>query len=137
MFSNYLEYEFVKGGRSPETGFDCYGLVRHVLIQELGVALPNYGVELSNRLEAEKAQSEVIEIMEGSEFPDGWTEVKGSIKKFDVLWLRSIYPVHYGIAISSKDFLHIEAGKNSVIESIHESRWSNKLLGVYRHDKML
>ena len=78
-------------GRTPEEGFDCYGLVRWVLKENGFVELP---VDRMKFLAA-RHYAEIID------YP---TEVN----RFDVLFCAMEAPVvdHLGIAISPADFIH-------------------------------
>lgn len=139
-FNQYVGLPFMDAGRGGEGsrfGFDCYGLVRHILMQEKNILMPKYSLKVYDRSTAKTLAQDLKELMAGTgDFPSGWTTVEGSIQAFDVLWLKTLYPVHYGLAVSDKKFIHVELGKDSVIEPVYGDRWSNKLLGVYRHDSL-
>lgn len=132
-FNPFIGLPFETGGRSLDKGFDCYGLVRHILEENRSIYLPSYDIQIEDFRKAKKVKDEIAEIMAGNNFPDEWRGVK-DIQKYDIVWLRSVYPVHYALAVSSKTFIHIEKGKNSVYEDF--SDWKNKILGIYRHDSM-
>ncbi|RXM15729.1 peptidoglycan endopeptidase, partial [Citrobacter sp. AAK_AS5] len=43
----FVGANYRRGGESPETGFDCSGLVRHVFRESLGLVLPRTSRDMS------------------------------------------------------------------------------------------
>lgn len=78
------------GGGSPDEGFDCYGLVRWVVRNGLGIILPENTI----------GWRRYGEIIEGC---------PGKIERYDLLFFCPIIPdvvTHVGIANDHKDFTH-------------------------------
>lgn len=135
-FNKYVGIPFEIGGRDLTAGLDCYGLVRSVLMQEKGVVLPKLEIFQYDKSTDKNLGSRLKAFMDSYDFPHELKQVVDTIQPFDILWLRSLHPIHYGIVISENKMLHVELGKDSVIESFCEGRWKNKVLGAYRHDSL-
>ena len=78
------------GGASPEEGFDCYGLVRFVVREGLGISLP----------ESTIGWRKYGEIIEGR---------PKDVRRYDLLFFCLLVPdvvTHVGIANDHKDFTH-------------------------------
>lgn len=134
-WNSYVGIPFVVGGRDIHgTGCDCYGLVRGIFSKELGVVLPRLDIFQWDMASSDNLGNRLKEFAESYTFPTCLRETSQPIQEFDILWLRSIYPIHYGLAISATEMIHVELGKDSVIEQVTEGRWKNKVLGVYRHE---
>jgi cell wall-associated NlpC family hydrolase len=101
--SRYVGLPFKDGGRDFK-GVDCWGLVRLVLAQEHGIALPSYG-----EIGADEIARVAEKIAEESAL-DPWRQVdKADARAFDVVvMLRRKQPVHIGILTTPNTVLHIE-----------------------------
>lgn len=107
-------------------GFDCWGLVRLVYLQERGIELPDYG---DRYVAARDATSVQIAIRDG--LIEGWREVEAP-----QAWALSIFkvagqPWHIGLAISPHRFLHMPAKKWSCVERFSSPEWANRIEGFY------
>jgi cell wall-associated NlpC family hydrolase len=84
---------YTDNGLTPESGFDCYGLVRWVLMQGLGKDLP------AKPPPAFRWREHVLIYQPRPPL----------ILTYDILMFAELLPGivnHIGIAISSKDFIH-------------------------------
>lgn len=134
-WNSYVGIPFVVGGRDlAGAGCDCYGLVRGIFSKELGVVLPRLDIFQWDLASSDDLGNRLKEFTESYTFPPCLRETSQPIQEFDILWLRSIYPIHYGLAISATEMIHVELGKDSVTEPFDSGRWKNKVLGVYRHE---
>jgi cell wall-associated NlpC family hydrolase len=108
-FAKYIGIPFLELGRT-RAGADCWGLVRMVYQNELGILLPEWSAHSSSFDNAVVA----TEIKEAHEY---FTRVEQP-EPFAVAWFssKSVY-AHVGIAVDSQRMLHCTAGKDSCIES--------------------
>ena len=125
---HYIGLPFKDHGRDT-SGLDCWGLVRLVLAEQFGVALPSYIREYERTTQVEK----ISDLIKRESFK--WRLIKqGDEICGDVIVLRVRgQPMHVGMVIGDKQMLHIEHGINSVIEKYSGNRWANRISGVYRY----
>lgn len=126
----YIGIAFKDHGRD-RSGIDCWGLVRLVMAEQFGIALPSFIGEYKNTCES-TAIAELVE----RESPK-WTAVlTDDVQPGDVVILRLRgAPCHVGIALGDDRMLHVEAGIDSTIENYKNLRWKNRLHGFYRYRK--
>jgi len=129
---HYIGLPFYDHGRDA-LGLDCWGLVRLVMAEQFGIALPLYSGEYQRTTQVEKI-SNLIE-RESSK----WKLIKsGDEECGDVIVLRMRgKPMHVGIVLGDKRMLHIEVGINSIIEKYSGSRWDKRISGFYRYKNPL
>jgi cell wall-associated NlpC family hydrolase len=104
------------GGRSPETGFDCSGLIAHIFERAWGVALPA-GTE---------ALSKVGQAVKRKDLEPG-----------DLVFYntRNRPYSHVGIYLGDGRFLHApRAGARVRVESLDTSYWRARFNGARRLD---
>lgn len=102
------------GGDSPEGGFDCSGLVRHVFRDAAGFTLPRRSQEMSSRGD-EVARAELL---------------PGDLVFFNTL--RSAFS-HVGIYVGDNRFVHAPTSGGVVrVESIEVDYWSRRFDGARR-----
>lgn len=132
-YNKYVGLPYKEGGRDFEGGFDCWGLVRQVILDQTGKELPRLdGVTYNpngDKRELLKAISEY------TQEPFGWKRLTNDEKPciYNVIWLRNGGPIHFGVMIDDKRFLHIEDGCDSVIEKLDSPRWNRKIRGFFKH----
>ena len=127
---HYIGLPFSEHGRC-RAGLDCWGLVRLVFSEQLGVALPSFAGEY--RRTSDAAQ---IGALVARETP-AWAEVApGAEILGDVIVLRMKgAPMHVGIVLGDGRMLHVEQGIDSAIENYRGPRWQERLHGFYRYRK--
>ena len=84
---------YTDGGRTPEEGFDCYGVVRYALMQGLGLDLPEQPPPAS----------------QWAKYVKIYRQPPAEFLTYDVLMFAEILPGiinHIGIMISPTDFIH-------------------------------
>ncbi|WP_343227526.1 C40 family peptidase [Rhodanobacter sp. 7MK24] len=119
---NLRNVRYVRGGKSPSTGFDCSGFVRYVFAHAIGVQLP--------------ANS-------ASQFLDGLKVNRADMKPGDLVFFhtggrRHGGISHVGIYISNGQFIHAPTyGKRVQISSLDEAYWAKRFVGAKRPDGML
>lgn len=119
-----------KGHGRDRSGLDCWGLVRLVLGEQYGFALPSLAAEYKSTGEARRIAS-LVE----SQLPF-WREIEaGKEKTGDVIVLRlKGQPMHVGLVVGDGAMLHIEQGINSAIERYAAPRWQDRIFGFYRYE---
>jgi cell wall-associated NlpC family hydrolase len=124
----YIGLPFRDHGRD-RSGLDCWGLVRLVMGEQFGIALPSLSGEYEHTL-ALDAISGVIE----RQIP-AWDAVPaGEERCGDVIILRLHgQPLHVGIVLGDAHMLHVEARIDSAIERYDQTRWKDRIYGFYRH----
>lgn len=124
----YVGLPFESRGRGPEA-YDCWGLVRLVLAEQFGVAVPSYtdaygdahaGGQVAPLIAAHRAE---------------WTAVPAGAERLgDGVLLRTKgWPMHVGVMVAAGTMLHIEAGIDSVLERLDAPIWRHRVIGIYRH----
>jgi cell wall-associated NlpC family hydrolase len=107
-----INYKF--GGNTPETGFDCSGLVRYVFKEAFGLSLPRRAEEIS-----QKGQRISVEQL-----------VPGDLVFFNTL--KRTFS-HVGIYIGNNQFVHAPSSGNVVrVENIDKSYWQQRFDGARR-----
>lgn len=102
------------GGKSPETGFDCSGLVLYSAQQSLGLKLPPRSYDIA---------------LFGSEVPRTDLQV-GDLVFFNTLGRRNS---HVGVYLGDDQFVHSPAAGGVVrIENMNMAYWSKRYNGARR-----
>ena len=123
MFDDLLFVKYVKGGRNPQIGLDCYGLVKEVY-HRIGIELPEY---------------DSPESCEGID--DFVREKKGTFEKLDniqayalVLFvIKPPYETHIGTVLADrKTFIHVLKKTGCCIERLNNPFWVKRIGGFYQ-----
>jgi len=102
------------GGKSPETGFDCSGLVLYSAQQSLGLKLPPRSYDIA---------------LFGSEVPRNDLQV-GDLVFFNTLGRRNS---HVGVYLGDDQFVHSPAAGGVVrIENMNLAYWTKRYNGARR-----
>lgn len=131
--AGYLGLPFASLGRD-RGGLDCYGLVRHVLAEERGIALPSYTEAYASVGE----RAEIAAALSGAAAQGPWRPVApGQEQPFDVA-LFSVFgqPLHVGIVVQPGLMLHVSDGHDSRIEDYRGQTWASRLIAIYRHEAL-
>lgn len=110
----YLGIRYKYGGNSPDTGFDCSGLVRYVVNQAVGLALPR----------DTRAISQVGAQVRTEELQPG-----------DLVFFNTMRRPfsHVGIYIGDHRFIHAPASGGAVeLVSMTERYWQSRFDGARR-----
>ncbi len=122
-WNQWVGLPFRARGRGPDK-FDCYGLIRAVLLDARGMTLPAFlddGVPIDQ---------------EAHDHLERWVRVDVPHPiQFDILCFRMPNRLsHLGLAVDNVGlFLHLMMGGNSLVERLRISSWRCKLTGVYRY----
>lgn len=128
---HYIGLPFAEHGRDVQ-GLDCWGLVRLVLSEQFGIAVPSYAREYRST----RAQDELGALIKRE--TQAWEKIESgneSLGDVVVLRLRG-QPMHVGMVLGDQTMLHIEQFINSAIERYSSRRWSGRVEGFYRHKGM-
>lgn len=136
----YVGLPFADKGRTY-AGCDCWGLVRLVLAEQFGIALPDYS---DAYVDAHDHDSVSAAVQAG--LRDGWSQVEGARQCGDLLVIKiAARPWHCGLMVTPERFLHCptqpdrrtgrETG-TSCIERLDNAMFRNRIEGIYRHASM-
>lgn len=129
---HYIGLPFIDHGRD-RTGLDCWGLVRLVMAEQFGFALPSYVHEYQRTTQVEKISALIERELPKWKIVQTDKEICG-----DVIILRVRgKPMHVGVVLGDQQMLHIELGINSVIERYAGTRWTDRVSGFYRYKNLL
>lgn len=112
---------FKWGGKSPEEGFDCWGLVVEIY--------KRLGVDIEATLKYQGPESAPREVPEGVE--RAWEPVRGALEVWDVITfapLREGDPPHVGVYVGNLRVVEATPQFGVVARRIGH----RKILGVYR-----
>jgi len=124
-FEKYIGIPYAEKGRDI-SGLDCYGLVRLIYKNEYKIDLPSftadYDADDNTRIQDLFAQ-----------YKEGWETIdqpsEGDVVLFRMMGIES----HIGIVIDSSHFLHVREGRDSVIESFDNAKWSKRITGFFKY----
>ncbi len=111
---NYLGIPYRWGGSTPESGFDCAGLVQYVFKQTLGMVLPRTSFDMG----VTGKSVSVTDLMPG-----------------DLVFFNTMRAPfsHVGIYIGENRFIHApRRGKNVEIVDMNGSYWQQRYNGARR-----
>lgn len=130
----YVGLPFVDGGRD-RSGVDCWGLVRLVYREQLGVDLPDFA-----EIRAIDWRSVARAIVDAQESIDWIAVLRGQERPFDVVLMRGHSegnrPVsivnHVGVVAPGGCVLHAEEATDVVCPPLSSPSVSYRISGVYR-----
>jgi cell wall-associated NlpC family hydrolase len=109
---------------------DCYGLCWLAYRDIFGITLPTYVDEYTDAGESRDSRLELSELIAMKKRK--WQEIK-DYRPMDVpLFTLGGMPIHVGLMIDHRNFLHCEKKIGTVIERIDSAAWNKRLSGVFR-----
>src|SRR5690242_1093302 len=109
------DVRYVRGGRSPSTGFDCSGFVRYVFAHAIGLRLPTNSAR--QFLAGIKVRRDDMQ--------------PGDLVFFHTRGKKRIS--HVGIYLDNGRFIHSpSAGKSVEVSSLDEAYWAKRFAGARR-----
>jgi cell wall-associated NlpC family hydrolase len=111
---SFVGIHYRRGGESPETGFDCSGLVRHVFRESLGLALPRTSRDISRM---------------------GVTVHRDRLQPGDLVFFNTLRRgfSHVGIYLGEHRFVHAPASGGEVrVEDMRQRYWTRRFNGARR-----
>ncbi len=126
-FEKYIGIPYVEKGRD-ENGADCWGLVRLIYKDELNISLPSFSSEYDS------SDNERLEEL-FAQYKEGWQSVD-SLEIGNVVIFRIFgYESHIGIYTGDNKFLHVREGRDSVIESLDNPKWTRRVTGFFKYSE--
>ncbi|WP_429153915.1 NlpC/P60 family protein [Aminobacter sp. BE82] len=110
--NRYVGAPFASRGRML-AGLDCWGLLRLIYAQELGIELPSYGEIAAHDLV--RVSREITAGKDG----EAWADVdRSELRAFDVVVMRyhgSRRIGHVGVAVDASTLIHVEEASAAVV----------------------
>lgn len=134
--NKYINLSYKHLGRNVYDGFDCLGLVRHILLEEAKIDIGDY-TELKYSKDWFKTENHILDNIKNN-----WIEVNKPYKLFDVLLFavisnKYVSPIdHIGLYIGDNKFIHIQEDYVSQIDKL-EFFWKKALYKAIRYKKDL
>jgi cell wall-associated NlpC family hydrolase len=125
--SDYTDVPFAEHGRT-RAGVDCWGLVRLVLAEQRGLELPDYG----RGYDSTEDRAEVPAAIR-SGLRDGWQSIPEPLPGALVIFNIWGVPMHCGVTIPGRRFLHAQKGVGVVVERLDSAMWIRRIEGFYRY----
>lgn len=124
---NYVGIPFSDGGRTIKS-CDCWGLVKLIYRQELGILLPDFAISAYD-------VDEISQQMNVSK--NDWMPVGDEPEKFDVLAInigvKSPKLVnHVGVYLGAGRFIHTLNRTTSMVNRMSDPQWVPRIMGMYR-----
>lgn len=133
--ADYVGIPYRALGRARD-GLDCWGLVRLVYAERMGIALPAYDGRGFCRGSGPTTRASVADVaaLVADAKRASWCEVPAtSASAPDVVLLRVHgQPIHVGVLVAPGAMLHSLAGHDSAVERLDGLAWSNRLMGFWR-----
>lgn len=126
--NDYVGIPFESKGRS-KNGADCWGLVRLVYEDELGIELPDFG-ELYR---SPASYSDIGRGIQSDLFMDLWRPIEKP-ESGDLIIIRwANNPAHVGIIASETEMLHTLQATDAVIQKFTSRIYLTRIWGFFRH----
>ena len=123
----YLTIPFKDRGRD-HSGVDCFGLVQMIYKQEFKIQLPSYIEAYENEKDREAICNEINKEKKLS----GWVETDNP-KHGNLIILNLLgRPLHLGVMLDHKSFIHCMKGKGTIIEKTTDIIWRNRINGYLK-----
>lgn len=127
-WARYIGLPFERLGRGPEA-YDCWGLVRAVYADRLGLALPEHGgiaPEDVGRIGPLMARP-----------PEVW-RIVAAPRALDVMVASarpgSRVPCHVGVMVDARRVLHVARGTNAAVMPVDHPFLQGRILCFRRHE---
>ncbi len=108
------DIRYRRGGREPQTGFDCSGFVQYVFAHSLGIDLPDTSI---------------------SQFLAGTKVARAELQTGDLVFFhtRGKNVSHVGIYLENGRFIHSPStGKRVRVDELSDSYWARRYVGAKR-----
>jgi cell wall-associated NlpC family hydrolase len=108
------DIRYRRGGREPQTGFDCSGFVQYVFAHSLGIDLPDTSI---------------------SQFLAGTKVASNELQTGDLVFFhtRGKNVSHVGIYLDNGRFIHSPStGKRVRVDELSDSYWARRYVGAKR-----
>ena len=122
----YIGLPYKKFSRGPDS-FDCLGLVMDIYSKYQGIELFDYAYSDTHQFK------ENASIFTHEEASNQWIKVDRPIKHDLVVFNIAGYPVHVGVMVDDKRFIHAHESCDIAIEPVTAVKWRSRINGYYRH----
>lgn len=124
---DYLHIPFKDRGRTY-SGVDCFGLVQLFYQDQFNIKLPSYVEAYENEKDRQAICNEINKERKLS----GWIETTNP--QYGNLIILNILgrPLHLGIMLDSKQFMHCLKKKGVLIENTDDISWANRINGYLK-----
>jgi len=123
---NLVGVPFLNGGRNPQVGLDCWGLVMEAYFRLTGNRLPDFRIDA---MDADRIAGEIL----NQETSPAWELFdKPGIGRVVVIKNHPRFKNHTGLCISDTRFIHTMGKMNAVIDRLNSPAWRNRIYGYYR-----
>lgn len=127
--ADYTAIPYVSKGRDPESGVDCWGLLRLFYAEQFGIDLPPH----DERYAHADSRGEVA-LLAADEIQTSWVQVSEPRYGDAVVLALARRPFHVGVFVGAGRFLHaLDPRVNTVIERLDAPAWRRRIEGYYRH----
>lgn len=128
VFDSYIGIPYLAGGRD-RAGLDCWGLLRTVYSEQLGIDLPS----MQDAYITPADRRAIVDLINGG-LPE-WKLVEPAKERlFDAVLLRIARDAcHVGLVAGHGLLLHVEDDRLSCIERYASPRIARRVVGFYRH----
>jgi cell wall-associated NlpC family hydrolase len=124
--SSYIGIPYKDHGRERD-GLDCWGLLRLIYKEQLGITLPSYSEEYSTA----EDRDEVSRIIKRESAP--WVEVSEP-RPGDAILVRLMgEPWHVGVMTARNEMIHITRGTAACLDRLNGARWNRRIAGFFRY----
>ncbi|MCA0851303.1 C40 family peptidase [Salipiger thiooxidans] len=131
-FSGFVGIPYADLGRTRQ-GADCYGLLRLVYAEALGIELASFSGAYGTCAE----HAEIAALMADEAETGPWRPIE-EIAPYDALLFRvGRFDCHVAIAVDARRMLHAHARSSSVIVPRSDRAWRDRFAGAYRHEARL
>lgn len=123
----YVGLEYADRGRE-RPAVDCYGLVRLVYLERLGIELDDHAGGYSSATDPH-----VPRLIELGAALAGW-EKTAALAMYDVLVFNvDGHPTHCALYLADGRMLHVTRHTSAVVEPVKAPRWRNRFAYALRH----
>lgn len=127
----YMRLRFTPNGRMRDTGVDCYGLVRLILMEQCGFSLPAYDLHYDGQDSDQVCGAHVQHVVSQPE----WRQVS-TPRQFDVALLMGPggNASHCGLYCTTSRIIHITKHTGVVVERANAMKASGPVMGHIRYE---
>ncbi|CAL77422.1 hypothetical protein; putative tail assembly protein homolog [Bradyrhizobium sp. ORS 278] len=128
MLDSYIGIPFQSHGRT-RAGCDCWGLLRLVYTEQLGLELPSFAEDYVTSADREA----IAGLIAGN--LGGWSQIPaGHEQALDGVLMRGFGGIgHIGVVVQPGLVLHVQFGCTSRIERYRSGPLAQRVRGLYRY----
>lgn len=127
--AKYIGKPWISGGQGPDK-FDCWGLVRFVMLDQRGIVLPVVNVDAASMIK-------VVRCFRDGSY-DGWKQVDDPVEFDGVLMSHASHPHHVGvwIGVDGGKVLHAVKGAGvTAMDRLHLRAAGWNIIGFWRYNE--